>query len=248
MACTCASAITAEMKDWVALGGGNSGCCGNNLHTYGFHREASSVPVTDYSRKHEAAKPYNMSWASAGDFGHGGKAALRAKHAALLARLMAGDPSLHMICEYIGQPWSGKPVYYWARWNGITTLSRYTGSGHDTWSHVSWWRSKANLRANLWTPAGSTPTPESVTPSVTPTTAPAYPGYIIRQNVNKYDANVKTWQARMKQRGWSIDVDGYYGPDMRKVVVAFQKEKKVSADGDIGPVTWALPWTAAVTA
>lgn len=248
MACSCASAITAEMKDWVALGGGNSGCCGNSAHTYGFHRAGNEVPVTDYSRRHEAAKPYNMNWASAGDFGHSGKAALRAKHAALVARLMAGDPSLSMVCEYIGQPWSGKPVYYWARWNGITTLQKYTGSGHDTWSHVSWWRSKANLRAYLWTPAGSTPTPVPPTPSVTPTTAPAYPGYYLRYNPDKYDANVKTWQARMKARGWTLDADGYYGDGTKKVVVAFQKEKGLDPDAVIGPDTWNAAWTAKVTA
>jgi hypothetical protein len=55
-----------------------------------------------------------------------------------------------MICEFIGKPWIDRPVYYWARWNGIKVLNKYTGQGHDHWSHISWYRSKVNQRANLW--------------------------------------------------------------------------------------------------
>jgi hypothetical protein len=234
------------MKDWVALGGGNSGCCGNNAHTYGFHRAANEVPVSDYSRRHDAGRPYNMNWGCAGDFGHNGNARLRAYHTTLIGRLMANDPKLSMICEFIGTPWAGKPVYYWARWDGVTTLKRYTGSGHDTWSHVSWWRSRANERAYLWTPGGSTPTPEH---TVIPTSAPVYPGYDLEYNPDKYDGNVKTWQQRMLDRGWSGigTADGYFGDDTRTVVRAFQQEKNLGVDGIIGPKTWAAPWTAAVT-
>jgi len=233
------------MSDWVRLGGGNSGCCGDPAHKYGFHRPGGEVPVTDYSRRHEPGRPYNMNWACAGDFYHGRKPALLAYHARVLARLMANDPALSMICEFIGQPYADRPVYYWARWNGTSTLKRYTGAGHDTWSHISWWRSRANERAYLWVPAGSTPTP---TP--TPASAPAYPGYLLKYNENKYDANVKTWQARMLQRKWHrIGVaDGYFGDDTLAVVRAFQAEKRLGAvDGIIGPKTWAAAWTSPVT-
>lgn len=237
MACTCASAIVAEMKDWIALGGGNSGCCGNSAHTYGFHREATSVPVSDYSRRHEAAKPYNMNWACAGDFHHGYKPALMAKHAALLGRLMKGE--LPMICEMITKPWANKPVYYWARWNGNGTLQRYTGSGHDHWSHISWWRSKANQRAHLWTPSTS----GTVTPaSNVGTVAPKYPGYVLRLNATKVDANVRVWQNQARARGAGVTVDGKFGPKTLAVVKAFQKANGWSQDGDIGPVTWSGLW------
>lgn len=160
--CVCSPAIDAEMADWVGVGGGNSGCCGNQLHTYGFHLAAGNIPASDYSRRHDPDKPVNMAWACAGDFRHGGNTQLRARHAEVLARLMRGE--LPMICEFIGQPWPGRPVYYWARWNGITALKRYTGVGHDTWSHTSWWRSKADQRAHLWRPVGAT----TVTPAVAP--------------------------------------------------------------------------------
>ncbi len=150
-----APVIQAEMNEWVAIGGSNSGIVGayDGSHPTGFHRAGFEVPPTDYSRRHDPGKPYNMAWCCAGDFSHNGNPALRARHAALLGRLMAGDPTLSMIVEFIGQPWPDKPVMYWARWNGVKTLSRYPGKGHDHWSHISWQRSRANERAYLWTAA-----------------------------------------------------------------------------------------------
>lgn len=227
------------MTDWVKLGGANSGCCGDSNHTYGFHCPANRVPVTDYSRRHEPGRPFNMDWACAADFSHRNNAKLRAQHATVLARLMANDPALHMICEFIGKPWPDKPVYYWARWNGVKNLKRYTGGGHDHWSHISWWRSKANLRAYLWLPASTPVTPTSTTP--------AYPGYVIKYNPDKFDANLKVWQLQMKKRGWTLTADGIYGPETKRVVWAFQEEKRLGADGEIGPITWRAAWELAVT-
>lgn len=146
-----APVIAAEMADWVRLGGGNSGIVGDPNHTYGFHLAANQVPAGDYSRWRDprgADGPYpDWNWACAGDFSHRGDEGLRAMHRRVLARLMAGE--LPMICEFIGQPWADRPVYYWARWNGA--LQRYTGAGHDLWSHISWYRSMADQRAYLWT-------------------------------------------------------------------------------------------------
>ncbi len=237
MACVGASAILAEMKDWTKLGGGNSGICGNSKHTYGFHCPANRVPVSDYSRRRESAKPFNMNWACAGDFHHGYDAKLMALHADVLARLMHGE--LPMIAEMITKPWKNKPVYYWARWNGVGTLQKYTGSGHDHWSHISWFRSKANVRAHLWTP-GSTP---AAKPDVVPgTVAPKYPGYLLKKNEAKADPNVRIWQTQARSRGAKVDADGVFGPVTEGVVKTFQKANRMSVDGVIGPKTWAGIW------
>lgn len=140
------------MTVWKSLGGSNSGIVGNDAHNSGFHRAANEVPVTDYSRRRDpngADGPFvDWSYACAGDFYHGRKTLLLEKTRILLARLMRGE--LPMICEFIGQPWADRPVYYWARWNGVATLQQYTGSGHDMWNHISWYRSRVNQQANLW--------------------------------------------------------------------------------------------------
>jgi len=155
--CVCSPAIDAAMADWIGCGGSNSGCCGNQKHTYGFHLAGGNVPVTDYSRRHEPGRPADMSWACAGDFRHGGNPMLRGMHAVLLGRLLQRDPTLGMICEFIGQPWPNRPVYYWCAWDNPTELKVYTGVGHDMWSHISWWRSRGGERARLWQPTPVTP-------------------------------------------------------------------------------------------
>lgn len=251
-----APAHVAEMKVWVALGGSNSGIQGNGLHVYGFHRGAIRVPVSDYSRKRDpkgtslSAYDGNGVYCCAGDYHHGGKAALRARHAVLLTRLMDGDPELSHVCEMITQPWANRPVYYWAVWNGRRTLQRYTGKGHDMWSHVSVWRSQCITPPPLWTPASAATGTSTVT-SRKPTTlkAPAWPAgkVIVASSSAKYDALARAWQARMKQRGWSIKVDGYYGPSSAKIARSFQADKHLGVDGKLGPKTFAAAWTSAVT-
>src|SRR3954453_17713087 len=60
--------------------------------------------------------------------------------------------------------------------------------------------------------------------------------------------NVKKWQQKMKDRGWSIGVDGCFGPESENVCRQFQAEKGLSVDGDVGPKTWDATWNAPVTA
>ena len=59
--------------------------------------------------------------------------------------------------------------------------------------------------------------------------------------------NVRTWQSKMRDRGWSIGVDGCFGPESESVCRSFQAEKGLAVDGDVGPKTWAATWDAPVT-
>jgi hypothetical protein len=235
-----------NMHTWVALGGGNSGIVGDRRHVYGFHRGAAYVSAEDYSRRRDPAGadgPFpDWGWCCAGDYRHGGDPKLRAMHAVLLTRLMDGDPAVDNVCEFIGQPWADKPVYYWALWNGRRILQRYTGSGHDMWSHVSTWRSKSGTVPNLWRPVAK---PAATTPK--PPAWPAGVAYFRASNRPKYSATVRAWQARMKQRGWSIKADGYYGPQSAEVARKFQREKKLAVDGLLGPITFRAAWTKPIT-
>ncbi|MCL2734232.1 MAG: peptidoglycan-binding protein [Actinomycetia bacterium] len=64
---------------------------------------------------------------------------------------------------------------------------------------------------------------------------------------NSRHADVRTWQTRMKARGWRISVDQVFGPASEKVCLAFQREKGLKADGIVGPKTWGAAWQAQVT-
>lgn len=60
-------------------------------------------------------------------------------------------------------------------------------------------------------------------------------------------ANLRTWQARMRKRGWKIDVDGLYGPATKSVAQRFQKSKGLPDTGGIGVRTWDAAWTEPIT-
>lgn len=59
--------------------------------------------------------------------------------------------------------------------------------------------------------------------------------------------DIRQWQQKMKDRGWSITVDGIFGPGSRTTLVAFQRQKGLLADGKLGPKSWAMTWNAPVT-
>jgi hypothetical protein len=59
--------------------------------------------------------------------------------------------------------------------------------------------------------------------------------------------DVRTWQAKMRDRGWSISVDQQFGPASEDVCRKFQREKGLVADGLVGPQTWSMTWSAPVT-
>lgn len=110
-----------------------------------------------------------------------------------------------------------------------------------------------------------TPTPPTPTPKPPTTQAPPFPlpaGYYYgpasgpAQSVSgQYPpyggpngaAGLKQWQQQMKNRGWTISVDGFYGNQTANVARQFQQEKGLSVDGLIGPSTWSTAWTAPVT-
>jgi hypothetical protein len=58
---------------------------------------------------------------------------------------------------------------------------------------------------------------------------------------------VRRWQAKMKDRGWDIEVDSNYGDESERVCRAFQREKGLAVDGILGPNTWRVTWESPVT-
>ncbi len=49
---------------------------------------------------------------------------------------------------------------------------------------------------------------------------------------------VRTLQYLLRARGKTVTVDGIFGPRADAAVKAFQKDKKLTQDGDVGPKTW----------
>jgi subtilisin family serine protease len=75
-----------------------------------------------------------------------------------------------------------------------------------------------------------------------PTPAPPWPGRFFKHPPITQGPDVAIWQRRMVERGFSITVDGKYGAKSRAACQELQKQKKLTADGIVGPKTWAAAW------
>ncbi|MEV4378979.1 peptidoglycan-binding protein [Streptosporangium sp. NPDC049644] len=71
---------------------------------------------------------------------------------------------------------------------------------------------------------------------------PSFPGRTLKQPPIMKGEDVRTWQRRMRDRGWNIDVDGLYGPASSDVCAKFQKEKGLPVTGAVDRATWDAAW------
>lgn len=78
--------------------------------------------------------------------------------------------------------------------------------------------------------------------------APAYPRRVLRRNDRQTAADpaVRQWQQAARTAGFTAigAADGYFGRKTEGVVRRLQAVFRVAVDGEIGPVTWPLPWRA----
>jgi len=70
--------------------------------------------------------------------------------------------------------------------------------------------------------------------------APAYPGSPLRQGST--GAIVQAVQQRLRALGYSLSVDGNFGPGTASAVITFQQKHNLGNDGVVGPNTWAALW------
>src|SRR5262245_59991772 len=74
-----------------------------------------------------------------------------------------------------------------------------------------------------------------------------WPGRYLRvKSPMMHGDDVRTVQARMRERGWRITADGWYGPISAQVCREFQRAYGLAVDGIVGPITWAAAWSQAV--
>lgn len=79
---------------------------------------------------------------------------------------------------------------------------------------------------------------------------PPFPGYDLVYtpgHAELHTNDVMVWQKRMHDRGWTITVDGWYGPQSQTVCKAFQRDSTahnwpLAVDGVVGPLTWKATW------
>jgi len=83
-------------------------------------------------------------------------------------------------------------------------------------------------------PDGTAPAPPDAEPP------PPYPGQPLTEGST--GEAVRTWQAQLHKCGWTIEVDGAYGPGSERVCRDFQEEEKLEVDGKVGPKTWEATW------
>lgn len=73
---------------------------------------------------------------------------------------------------------------------------------------------------------------------------PPYPGKVLRAVPMSTGAPVSLWQTAAHLLGYSIAIDGKYGPASEKVCRALQAKLHLTVDGEVGPNTWAATRTA----
>jgi len=90
--------------------------------------------------------------------------------------------------------------------------------------------------------------PAAQAPQVAPPPAsvhvPAFPGNC---SLGSRDNATRQVQQRLSQRGFTITVDGDFGPQTSIAVKSFQADKGLDVDGVVGPVTWNALWTEPIT-
>lgn len=78
----------------------------------------------------------------------------------------------------------------------------------------------------------------------TPLKYPPYPGHVLKRGMTNNN-DVRAFQAKMQARGWRrMKPDGDFGPVTEDLVRQFQREKKLTVDGLVGPKTWKAIFTA----
>lgn len=71
-----------------------------------------------------------------------------------------------------------------------------------------------------------------------PSTAPPFPGRLLKFPPLTVGADVSTWQTRMNQIGFALVVDGKYGAKSKAACLSLQQSRGIAADGIVGPDTW----------
>ncbi|GII77332.1 N-acetylmuramoyl-L-alanine amidase [Sphaerisporangium rufum] len=123
--------------------------------------------------------------------------------------------------------------------DAIEYLRREGGAGKEIKGHRDGYATDCPGAAlYAWVKKGA-PRPGGTPPPQTePSDHPEFPGRLLKYPPVMHGDDVRTWQAQMDKRGFTIDVDGAYGPASRDVCVRFQRQQHLDDDGIVGRRTW----------
>jgi hypothetical protein len=155
----------------------------------------------------------------------------------------------YAVCAMVGdsgQTEPTEPMLHGLR-DAIEWLQRDGGAGVEIKGHRDGYATSCpGGPLYRWVVAGAprpvvTPQPPAPKPQPVPAqSGPAWPGEYLRlKSPMLHNENVRVWQQRMRTRGWSIDVDGWFGQQSDGVCRRFQADKGLGVDGVVGPATWA---------
>ena len=138
--------------------------------------------------------------------------------------------------SYYG-PSTVKAVKKWQKANGLAADGIF---GDKSWGVLNGGKAKKPKKPSSSAP--KFPLPKGHWMGVESSNPKNHSGYY-----KKDRPAIKQWQSRMKSRGWTIGVDGIFGPQSERVAKQFQKQVKVAQDGLVGEVTFKKSWTAPIT-
>ncbi|MEV4287338.1 peptidoglycan-binding domain-containing protein [Nonomuraea bangladeshensis] len=99
-------------------------------------------------------------------------------------------------------------------------------------------------RLQAWVDAGMPAEAEEAPKVVVKDGVPQWPGRVLKvsEPMQRGD-DVKTWQGKLAKRGWTIDVDGWYGPKSRTVCRGYQRATGLPVTGEVDAATWEMTWS-----
>lgn len=136
--CTAPVGLNIEHQRLVVIGGTFLGICGDQNHTFGYHVAAANLPPSDASLQGAANTPVCVWDAAAIDIGMDWP--VSREWLKWLIEQIRTD-AIQGVAEVIGS-YDGSYVRYWSDASGWSYDGvPYQGSGHDTHTHVSIYRS-----------------------------------------------------------------------------------------------------------
>ena len=94
---------------------------------------------------------------------------------------------------------------------------------------------------------GTTPAPAAPVSNMPAAPVSSMPAFSGLQRRGAKNTAVYQFQAKLRDRGWKITVDGIFGPRTEAIIRQFQAEKGLVVDGLVGEKTWAAIWHSPVT-